>query len=92
MLSGPILKTRLYLIEKSLRLLAKFVLIPLLLSATDAAIHKKMFQFVRTSMLASCLLSLASHMTTLIISLTIRFISKRCCKVKQLEMKQKNRK
>ena len=46
-LLGPLLKTRLPVIGNVLKLLAKNVLIPLVLtaaaSATDAAIHKKMF-------------------------------------------------
>ena len=46
-LLGPLLKTGLYLMEKVLKPLAKNVFIPLGLtavaSATDAAIHKKMF-------------------------------------------------
>ena len=52
--------------------LAKSVLIPLRLtaaaSATDAAIHKKMFESDRRRMLASRPLDLAPRRTTLIIS------------------------
>ena len=61
----PLLKTGLPLIWNLLKLLAKSILIPLGLtaatSATDAAIHKKMFW----SGHPSCL---ASHVTTLIVS------------------------
>ena len=64
-LLGPLLNTGLPLIKNVLKSLAKSVLIPLGLtakaSATDAAIHKKMFRSGRHS-------EFASRMTTLIIS------------------------
>ena len=56
-LLGPLLKTGLPLIGKVLRPLAKSVLIPLGLtvvaSATDAAIHEKMFGFGTTTLIIS---------------------------------------
>ena len=50
---GPLLKTRLRLIGNLLKSLAKSFLIPLGLtaSATDAAIHKKMFGFEATTLI-----------------------------------------
>ena len=64
-LLGPLLKTGLPLTRNVLKPLAKNILIPLGLtaaaSATDVAIHKKMFRSGHTSDLASCV-------TTLIIS------------------------
>ena len=56
-LLGPLLKTELSLIGNVPKLLAKNVLIPLGLtaaaSATDAAIHKKMFGFGATTLIIS---------------------------------------
>ena len=56
-LLGPLLKTGLLLIGSVLKLLAKSVLIPLGLtasaSATDAAIHKKMFGSGVTTLIIS---------------------------------------
>ena len=56
-LLGPLLKTGLPLIGKVLRPLAKSVLIPLgftvVASATDAAIHEKMFGFGTTTLIIS---------------------------------------
>ena len=54
-LLGPILKTGLPLIENVLKPLAKTVLIPLVLtaaaSATDAAIHKEIFESSMTTLI-----------------------------------------
>ena len=54
---GPLLKTRLPLMKNILKPLAKIVIIPLGLtaatSATDAAIHKKMFGSVNTALINS---------------------------------------
>ena len=54
---GPLLKTRLPLMKNILKPLAKIVIIPLGLtaatSATDAAIHKKMFGSVNTTLINS---------------------------------------
>ena len=69
---GPLLKPGLPLIRNVLKPLAKSVSIPLGLtaaaSATDAAIHKKIFASGRPCTLASHPSDLASHMTILIIS------------------------
>ena len=54
---GPLLKTRLPLMKNIVKLLAKSALIPLGLtataSATDAAIHKKIFGSVVTTLIIS---------------------------------------
>ena len=54
---GPLLKTRLPLIGNVLKPLAKSVLIPLgltaVVSATDAAIHKKIFGSGNTTLIIS---------------------------------------
>ena len=92
-LLGPLLKTGLPMMENLLKLLAKNILIPSRLtaaaSATDAAIHKKMF---------------GSGVTTLIIWNEEMTITKRKLShwknlvywqqelVKELKMKQKNKK
>ena len=72
-LLGPLLKIGLSLMENVLKPLAKSVLIPLGLiagaSATDTAVHKKMFRSGHPRMLASRLSDLISRMTTLIISI-----------------------
>ena len=69
---GPLLKPGLALIRNVLKPLAKSVSIPLGLtaaaSATDAAIHKKIFASGRPCTLVLHPSDLASHMTTLIIS------------------------
>ena len=56
-LLGPLLKIELYSIGNVLKPLAKSVLIPLGLtaaaSATDAAIHNKMFSFDMTTLIIS---------------------------------------
>ena len=56
-LLGPLTKTGLLLIGNIIKLLAKSVLVPLGLtaaaSATDAAIHKKMFGFNNTTLIIS---------------------------------------
>ena len=56
-LLGPLLKTEFPLMKNVLKLLAKSVLIPLGLtaaaSATDAAIHKKMFRSGTTTLIIS---------------------------------------
>ena len=56
-LLGPLLKTGLPLIRNVLKPLAKSILIPLELtvaaSATDVAIHKKMFGFGMTTLIIS---------------------------------------
>ena len=72
-LLGPLLKTGLHLMKNVLKPLAKSVLIPLGLtatvSATDAAIHKKIFGFGRRpSDLVLHSSDLALRMMTLIIS------------------------
>ena len=72
-LSGPLLKIGLSLMENVLKPLAKSVLIPLGLiagaSATDTAVHKKMFGSGHPRMLASRPSDLISRMTTLIVSI-----------------------
>ena len=55
-LLGPLLKSGLPLVENALEPLAKSVLIPLgfiAASATDAAIHKKMFGSRKTTLIIS---------------------------------------
>ena len=100
-LLGPLIKTGLSLMKNVLKPLAKSVLIPLGLtaaaSATDAAINMKRFGYDCHSDLASC-------KTTLIISnkemneimKIIKFLEKSALLmkglVKQLKMKQKNKK
>ena len=53
---GPLLKTELPLVKNVLKTLAKSILLPLVLiasaSATDAAIHKKMFGSGNTTLIS----------------------------------------